>query len=67
MTIGKARTYAQRLIDASYSLCPHDLIGMARIWDDIADDIRMIGVECFNKEYLRGLEIETLELLNKYE
>ncbi len=67
MTEGKAREYAERLINASYYLCPHDLVGMASKWDDIADDIRIIGVECFKKEYLKGLEVETLEVLNRYE
>lgn len=40
---------------------------MASKWDDIADDIRIIGVECFKKEYLKGLEVETLGVLNRYE
>lgn len=67
ITIGKAKGYAERLLNASYYLCPHDLVGLARKWDDIADDIRVVGIECFNKEYLKNLESQTLELLNKYE
>lgn len=67
ITIGKAKEYSQRLIDASYTLCPFDMVDMARKWDDIADDIRIIGIECYNKEYLKNLESQTLELLNKYE
>lgn len=67
ITIGKAKGYAERLLNASYYLCPHDLVGLARKWDDIADDIRVVGIECYNKNWLANLESETIELLNKYE
>ena len=67
ITISKAREYSKRLVDASYTLCPFDMVDMARQWDNIADDIRVIGIECFNKQYLENLESQTLELLNKYE
>ncbi|WWT40208.1 hypothetical protein [Staphylococcus phage PT94] len=67
ITIGKAKEYSQRLINASYSLCPYDMVDMARQWDNIADDIRVIGIECYNKQYLDSLERETIKLLNKYE
>lgn len=58
MTIGRAKMYGKKLVEKGHC----DLAGQ---WFDIADDIRVIGVECFNKDWLKKKESETLNILKE--
>ncbi|AAX92444.1 hypothetical protein TwortDSMZ_210 [Staphylococcus phage Twort] len=58
MTVGRAKEYGNKMVELGHC----DLAGQ---WFDIADDIRVIGVECFNKDWLKQKEKETLEIIKE--